>query len=379
MTDPLSVPPDPDAQEEDRFVRNAVRAIADPRLPFPSPPPGGLWMERARRHGVLSSLDAGLIRAGHTASAELGRYRGPRAVRQLVQRHDLALVAGVLDRAGVEWVVIKGPVLGDLVFEHRGSRESSDLDILVGAGHLRTAESALRAAGLTRLGVDWTQRTWARGAEVPMQTPSGTIVDLHWHLINRPGMRRVFRLSTADLLARRTSRVLAGVRVWTLDDLDVVLHTLLHACLDGCGRWRALLDSQQCLRWLGHVGYAPTDLADRAASWGVQAPVWVAMRLVSQDLDAESVTWSMALERVTWWCRVVEGRSRRASPLDHGSSRRLVRYTAPTTRDSIWGVIGYGWSRIVRIFSPDDTSVSERHGLEDDPSFERFLNSVEAV
>lgn len=372
MSDPLSVPPDTSAREEDRFLRDAVRAIADPRLPFPAPPPGVLWVERARRHGVLSSVDAALLRAGHTAPEELERARAPRAIAQLLQRQDLALVARTLDQAGVDWVVVKGPVLGDLVFERPGSREASDLDVLVAPQHLRTALSALQAKGLERLGVDWSQRTWARGAEIPMLAPAGTVVDVHWHLINRRGMRRAFDLATEDLLARKVVRNVAGIKVWSLDDLDLVVHVLLHACLDGCGRWRALLDAQQCLSWLEHRGVAPRALAARANQQQTRSAAWLVIA-ISTVLDARLERWSEPLAETTWWSRSVERRSRRKSPLTDSLTRRLVRYTSPTTSTSLANLAGYGWSRLVRVVSSDGTSVHADRVREDDPFFERFL------
>jgi hypothetical protein len=81
-------------------------------------------------------------------------------------------------------------------------------------------------------------------------SPRGSLLDLHWHVLDSPRLRREFALPTTELLDRR--RVLpSGVPV--LDPVDQLLHVAVHAALSGANR----------LLWLADAGLA----ARQISSW----------------------------------------------------------------------------------------------------------------
>lgn len=379
MADPLAVPRDPAARVEDDYLLDVARAVAAGRPDgVAAPPPGERWVERAVPHGVLSVVLAALASSGHTLAPNLRAHRTSTTMGRLRLDQELRQVASALDGSGIDWVVVKGPVLDQVVYHRRSTRECTDLDLLVPPGQLERALHALAAAGVTVMGADWSQRTWAHGSEVPMLSSSGFTIDLHWHLVNRRTMRSAFDLDSEGMLARRTHRPVGGLEVPTLDDLDLVLHVLLHACLDGCGRLRALLDVQQGITWLGARGVTPVDLAARARQHRVQSPAFSALSAAGDSLDPDLLRWAADIGRVSWWARAVRRWSRRPGhdALVSGLTRRLHRYTAPTTMGSVKGVLGYLLERALRVVSPDRTQISAQPTPLDNQVFVDYVRRV---
>jgi hypothetical protein len=139
----------------------------------------------------------------------------------------------VLGAAGVDYVVVKGPVLSELAYPRPDLRPYGDLDVLVSRSALRPAVEALLAAGAVLVDRNWPLASAQQRAELSLRTPTGFALDLHWHLINHPAERARFRLNPAEMLERRVNRTLGGVVVPCLDDEDQLLHLALHAVLSG--------------------------------------------------------------------------------------------------------------------------------------------------
>lgn len=139
----------------------------------------------------------------------------------------------VLGAAGVDYVVVKGPVLSELAYPRPDLRPYGDLDVLVGRSVIRSAVEALLAAGAVLVDRNWPLATAQQRAELSLRTPTGVALDLHWHLVNHPAERARFRLNPEEMLERRVHRTLGGVVVPCLDDEDQLLHLALHAVLSG--------------------------------------------------------------------------------------------------------------------------------------------------
>src|SRR5262245_29729138 len=91
-------------------------------------------LRHAERHGVLGVLHAPLL-AGDRVPAEIREQLAQRrALEQLWENHlreTLEPVVAALHDNGVQTVVLKGPVLGERLYDDSSLRRSTDLDLLV--------------------------------------------------------------------------------------------------------------------------------------------------------------------------------------------------------------------------------------------------------
>lgn len=146
---------------------------------------------------------------------------------------DLAQIAPVLDALSVPWVVLKGPVLAEVVYGRFDMRSYADLDLLVDRRGLPRVLEALEESGARMLDRNWTTiRAEVRG-ELNMTLRHETLLDLHWHLLNEPRVRRSFSLPIDEMLERRRRVSVNGIDTPTFDTSDTLIHLATHACLAG--------------------------------------------------------------------------------------------------------------------------------------------------
>lgn len=159
---------------------------------------------------------------------------------------DLPLLVEALGGAGIPWLVVKGPVLAEL---HGAPdlRAYSDLDLVVPAAAFGDALGALEHAGARVLARNWWHRLDVLAGEVPLVLPSGTAVDLHWHLLNDRALRRSFTLRMPAMLDRARPVEVLGRSVQTLDPVDTLLHLALHTAMSGGNRLVWLKDVERIL------------------------------------------------------------------------------------------------------------------------------------
>jgi hypothetical protein len=105
--------------------------------------------------------------------------------------------------------------------------------------------------------------------ELHLAAPSGTPIDLHWQLLNRPDVRKPFALSPGPLLERVVSVELGRRTVPVLDPVDRLLHLCLHATASGGDRlgwvWDVARSSAAELDW--------DEVVARARSTRTHVPV----------------------------------------------------------------------------------------------------------
>jgi hypothetical protein len=333
-----------DVDATDAFVHAAVRAYAVDAV-APAPPASQAWVARAVPAGVLLPVVRQLARSSRPLPAELAGLEASVAARHLRSLGDLRVLVSALD--AVPHAVLKGPVLREVVFRD-GARDYADLDVLVRGSDLRATVTALLDAGARFLPADWAHATRARTAELAMRLRHGTVLDLHVSLVNKGSARPGSGLRTADLLERRVPCSLGGVAADRLDDLDLVLHVLLHACLSGAHQLRWLLDVQQCLRWLPG---SPAALALRARELGVALPARAVLDAVAAYVDPEAAAWADAVRGPTPWtrtlARVAAHRPPSAPSVTARSSRRWYAATRRTEARS-WAAAGASAAAAVR-------------------------------
>lgn len=264
--------------EKDAFVRSAVQAIAQGTLP-PEPPIHTGWRDRAVEHGVLSVL------AWHLEQVDdpfLRTVRRQHTAQHLTSMADLRAVHDALAGAGVEWLLFKGPVLSEAVYQRAGTRSYGDLDVLVRPADVDLAITALRVAGA----VPWGHGRFTQAADeirqLTLVMPQGSPLDLHWDIVAPPVMRRAFSVDTEELFRESRTVVLDGLAVRTLGPVDTALHVALHGMITGERKLRCLLDVHQAVLRLSR----PSELLDRARQFGLELVLRTMLWQVHEVVDA---------------------------------------------------------------------------------------------
>jgi len=253
------------------------------------PPPQAL-LAGARAHRISPFvLDALRASDVDNPTLEAGLLEDQRilASAQLRTALDLSTLGDVLDREGVPWLVFKGPVLAHLAYRRPGRRRYDDLDVLTPPAAFPSAVRALEAAGFVVLDQNWHLiRREGRG-QLHLIHPDGGMVDLHWHLLNRAGVRGGFSLDIDGVFERSRATHIDGMPIRTLDPVDMLVHTCLHAAMSGAGRLLWVRDVEGLVSRLAE----PWDAVEgRARSWRAAAPVGLMLERARRILGAEVPT-----------------------------------------------------------------------------------------
>jgi Uncharacterised nucleotidyltransferase len=224
----------------------------------------------------VEGVDSGALRLLHGLHQEgtLARFA---AVQRLHQVRD---AFGDVD---FHWLVLKGPVLSEVVYRRHGLRLFHDLDVLVRPEDFGAALSQLEAAGFGMLDPNWSFHLKWVAAELRLGRDGGADIDLHWQLPFSRQIRRFFRIPIEEMIERSRELVVHSVPVRTLDEVDTVLHLALHAALEGGDRLVWLKDVQQA------ISVASLDwdlLVERARLWRVNMPVGTILARVTSTLGA---------------------------------------------------------------------------------------------
>ncbi len=289
-----------------------LRALLGRYLGLPPEPIRGIdWpslMALAEKNRVLPLLQAVITPADDAPEPVRTRLRGEARrsfVATALVADNLADVTGALD--GTRWMLLRGPVLGHLVYADPSHRPFGDLDVLVAQADRAEAVRRLAAAGFTLPRRSMPAAYYeAVHLHYPLQRPGlagPTRLELQWD-IDHP-----FTLYTVDvdgLLDRRVHRALRGVDVpvpaW--DDLLITLaiHAVKHAA--PLPYWLQTGDAD-AVALTGHLLHfvdialltqlrgADLDsgvITHRCAAWGAADAVagsLAAMRLLWPDLAAD--------------------------------------------------------------------------------------------
>ena len=178
--------------------------------------------------------------------------------------------------AGLEIIVLKGPVLAEQVYPDPALRPFSDLDLLVRSAHRFRMDAALRELGHRRVADEhsWDFDVAYDGATL-YETPGGVRIDLHWVLLTEP--RFVWNAGEAEVWERSTPITVAGAAARGLGREDLVLylsaHLAVHHTLAGLLRYhdlaRVLRHEAAALDWAA--------LLTRAGRWRVRRALFFAL------------------------------------------------------------------------------------------------------
>lgn len=144
-----------------------------------------------RRNKIGGLVRGGARRLGLPVNPELGRFldaeQQATIAKNMENLIETAKVAAMLGHAGINLIVMKGPVRSYEVFGALDARPSNDIDILVGRTDYERAGEVLCENGYVR-GVPQHDRWWHEHlGEAPfVPTRSRCIVDVH-HKVQQPG------------------------------------------------------------------------------------------------------------------------------------------------------------------------------------------------
>ena len=259
---------------------------------------------------LIGSLDEGLgafLLAVHAANLE----------RNVELRDELAAAVGVLNRAGIEPVLLKGAIrLTDRLYPDDGWRMLRDLDLLVPETSLSDAIRALEEAGYASCGLDGEVRRRGGACQI----------DLHTALFG--GSQQAPLLQAAQVLDRSRRLALEDGRV----RLPAVEHQLVH--LIGHGQIR------HCGHAIGRVDLRDRLEAAALVQWGRESVDWEAVwaRFSAAGYRRPLLSFQLALEDGAWCAVPVSGR---IDPLIALQRRRIAMQARIGAFDYIGSRVGW--------------------------------------
>lgn len=232
-----------------------------------------------------------LARLAQAASARSIALPGPVAAhfdaackiqqnRSVAMRIEVQRAAQALARAGVRCVLLKGAAYLCADLAPARARVFGDIDLLVPQCDLARAESTLLGAGwlcndLTRYNQRY-YRQWMHEIPPLVHMTRGSVIDLH-HTITPP--TSAFHVAGQRLLERAVPIDGTG-NLWTLQPVDMVLHSAVHLFTEGefDHGLRDLLDLMDLLHHFARAdpGFWPA-LLSRAHELRLQRPLSYAL------------------------------------------------------------------------------------------------------
>lgn len=259
---------------------------------------------------------------------------------------DLGAIRTVADsfaRSGIPWVLVKGWTVVERFYDgHPELRPAGDLDVLVAPSQLGEALHALEECGARPRVRNWRMLGDLGWGQVPVQMASGTALDLHWDLVNRPDLRRLLRVDSAGVLDRAQPLELGGASVFAPEPVDEGAHLLLHHALSGGHRLIWMLDALKVSDSL-----ASDVLLDRIHEWRAGLAIAGFIRRierVSESARLPSLPWNLWSEMVgaTWT------RTARTSAMDPVLARQFARSSRIGVRDSMGALLDTALDSAVR-------------------------------
>lgn len=167
------------------------------------------------------------------------RHAGEHLEHLALAKRALALLNG----AGVETMVLKGPALVERYYRDPHIRPYGDVDLYVPPPRLEAALAALTAHDDFKL-IDrnWTFLVNDLRGQLHLLSPSRRTLELHWHPVNDARQRSALRMDPDELWDAAIPAQLDGVDCFVLPPGEEIAHLALHTAMHGCNRLIWLLD-----------------------------------------------------------------------------------------------------------------------------------------
>ena len=257
---------------------------------------------------------------------------------------------------------MKGPSLAEVLYADPLLRAYQDLDLVVRAEQLPDAIVALEASDHRMLDANWDLLLELRPGEVHMSGPAGTVIDLHWHLLNSADLRDQFPIDMEGLFARSVPASIGEVVVRTLEPVDRLVFVALHACISGGDRLIWLKDVAACARepleW--------TTVSERADAWRVRNALSLMLHRADRVVGSDP-THPLGIEArspLVWLDALADRLAPVENTLGKRSTARLSRAAAGD--DAMSSSLEFG--RLVRAWLRRGAPRDEINRIERDPA-----------
>ena len=252
---------------------------------------------------------------------------------------ELTSLQPIFDEASIEFIVLKGPALGERFFGGLHNRAYGDLDILVRRSQLSRTHRVLRDRGYWRRSRvfinDAITTRFAHGYDYKR---SDIPVDLHWSL----GTHISYDISYDAIWNTRQPCAIGEVRCPTLSDEYMLLNLLLSFFEDldrGAGRIRSVIDIHHAvhrleprLDWRGFFARRAAESLDNICEAGLSL-----MLRLFQCTDA--------------FPRLVQamGEGADRSPSDWSELEALIEAPPGRLRNKLWAARSYQCPRMTSL------------------------------
>ncbi len=310
-----------------------------------SAPNGGLESlpALASFHRVVAPVYAsvsGVVPNG--VRAQLERLYRDEFARRLIAMANLRRSQQLLRGLDVPFLVLKGPVLSDVIYAQPRMRFYRDLDLVVPRRSFAVALAALEGEGAVVVDANWPYFLEHLAGQVDLSTN----VDLHWHFLFFEWFRQTTNVRMEDVFERARTVTVDGISIRTPDPADTLIHLAVHACLEGGKRLVWLKDIEQSV-----VNDRPPwdEVVERALDWRVNLLVGT-MLMRSRYALAAPVPDDVIRRLVpTGAWRVFLGLLDRAFPATAWSRRETpASWTARATRADLKRMAGFAAGALPR-------------------------------
>jgi hypothetical protein len=243
-------------------------------------------------YAVVSRLS---IPAGIRDHFGVARASGRR--QYLLGAQQITKVLSEFERDGVPMIPLRGPALAELLYRDPSLRPFTDLDLLVREADLPRALHLLARLGYRHLEGGRSlshELAWRHAASFMPGRPDELPIDLHWGLVDYPGIAPTTAVHHQELWDRAVRVETSGGACLGLCPEDLLiylaLHWAIHHALAGLG-WEldlALLIRRGGDAWNWEV------LAERARRWQIRRAIFYALREVRERFEVAIPPWFLA-------------------------------------------------------------------------------------
>jgi hypothetical protein len=230
-------------------------------------------VEAARYHRVVGFVYQALKDVDGVEPATLERLERFQRQALAIHLHVLAVLrrtAQALEPLGGDWLVVKGPVLGELAYHRPGLRLYQDLDLVIPRARFAEALERLEDAGFSLVDHNWNLLRRLMVGELVVAAPRSPEIDVHWDVRYDRELRRAIAISTEELAERARTVQVAGLPVRTFDPADTLVFLAMHGSKQGGDKLIWLKDIE---RTIANDTPDWDAVVERARAGGVQLVV----------------------------------------------------------------------------------------------------------
>ena len=188
------------------------------------------WASAGKILGLLHAAAPDLLVLDDEQQHELRSASVASVATSMMVESSVAPVADALERAGVDWRLLKGAATSHLLYSRPGSRTISDVDLLVRPMDLGLALEALGSVAATGPNVAYGPASATAQKEYLITDTNGVEIDVH-HAIQ--GFLLTSRPPTEAMFAAGQSLTVAGRTVTAPSRPAMFVHAVLHLTSPG--------------------------------------------------------------------------------------------------------------------------------------------------